>query len=77
MLLVECVFQEFCTLLEHKLIQLRQIGRIVSDGVFHEENRLHTYFQDVVIGIGEVLEQLDDGDNEFRVAVPAENIIHA
>ena len=77
MLLIEGVFQELGTLFQDNLVQFRKIGGIIAYGILHEQYGLHSDFQDVVIGIRKILEQLDDGHYEFRIAVPAEYIVHS
>ena len=61
--LVQRFFQKFGALLEHKPVQLRQIGGIVPDRILHQEYSLDSYAQDVIIRVGLVLEKLDNGDN--------------
>ena len=77
LLLVKSLFQEFRTLLEHHTVQLRQICRIISYGVFHEEYSLYADPLYVVVSILKVLEELDDGYDEVCISMPAEHIVNA
>ena len=71
--------QGFCrkllTLLQHKLIQTRQYGRIETDGVLYQENHLHPHLLDVVFQIHLVFYQLDDRDQQIRISQPTEHIL--
>ena len=69
---VQCLLQELIALLQYKFIQFRQIGGIVPDGIFDQQNGLHSDFQDIIVRILLVLEQFDDGQNQISVSVPAE-----
>ena len=69
--------QRFCgklqTLLQDKLIEIRKQGRIETDAVLNHKNHLHTCCQ-VVIQIHLILNQFDDGQQQFRITQPAEHI---
>ena len=62
------------TLLEHEIVEARQDGRIESDGVLHKHDHLHSRL-DVVVEIHLVLNEFDDGEEQFCVAQPAEHIL--
>ena len=77
LLLVEGVLQRRDILLENKLVEQRQIGGIVADGVFDQQYALHAAFQYVLLCIHAVFQQLDDGYYEVGGTAPAEGVIYA
>ena len=77
LLLVQALLHELPALGQHKFVQLRKIGGIIADRVLHQEYDLDTDFKDIVHGIGGVLDQLHDGEDEVRIAVPAEDEVDA
>ena len=66
---------EVLALFEDVIIKVRQYRTIESDGVFHQENHLHTCLLDVVLQIHLILYQLDDGENEIGVAQPTKHVV--
>ena len=62
---------------QHKFIDRGQVGRVVADRVLNQQNRLHTTLQDILVGIHSILDQLDDGDNQIGIAVPAEDVVQS
>ena len=77
LLLVVGIFQKLTVLQQHKLVDRRQIGRVVANRVLNQQNRLHTALQDILVGIHSVLNQLDDGDDQVGIAVPAEDVVES
>ena len=75
LLLVEGVLQEFGVLQQDELVELGQVGRVEADRVLDEQDRLHAPLADILGGVHLVLDELDDGDDELRVAVPAEDVV--
>ena len=63
------------TLLQYKLIKVRQHGRVKTDGVFYQHNHLHTYFLNVMLQIHLVFYQLDDRHQQVGISQPTENIL--
>ena len=72
LLLVQCLFQKFCTLPEYEPVKFGKVSGIITYGIFNQKDSLHTDFEDVVLCIEHVLEQLDYGDDKVRISVPAE-----
>ena len=60
-------------LLEHELIEAGEDGRIETDVVLDHQYHTHTRL-DIVLEVHLVLEQLDDGEQQFGVAQPAEDV---
>ena len=75
LLLVERLLREFAALLQHQLVDRRQVGRIVLHRVFDQQDRLHADLQDVVVGVHPVFDQLDDRQDQVGIAVPIERVI--
>ena len=75
LLLVVGIFQKLAILHKQYLIQFWQIGRIESNRVFDKQYSLHTTINNIRFGIEFILHQLDDGDNQIGITVPAEYII--
>ena len=73
--LVERVPHRLAVLLEHQLVQQRQIGRIVTHGILHQQDDAGPHLQAVVLGVEAVLQQLDDGNEHIGAVVPAEHVI--
>ena len=73
--LVEGFFRELAALFQHDAIEVGQGGGIKSHGVLHEQNALHAHFGEVVVGVPFVLDEFDDGQQEFRVAEPGEHVV--
>ena len=62
---------------QDEFVELGQVGRVEADRVLDEQDGLHASFADVLGGVHLVLDELDDGDDEFRVAVPAEDVVQS
>ena len=77
LLLVEGVLQELGVLQQDQLVEFGQIGRVEADRVLDEQDRLHAADRDVLLGVHLVLDELDDGDDQVRVAVPAEDVVES
>ena len=75
LLLVEGILQELGVLEQDQLVEFGQVGRVEADRVLDEQDCLHTPLEDVLRGVHVVLDELDDGDDEVRVAVPAEDVV--
>ena len=73
-MLVQGFGGKLLALAEHELVEIGQHGRIEADGVFHEQNHLHTDFLDVVLQVHLVLNQLDDGHQQIGISQPAEHV---
>ena len=67
---VEGLLREFAALFEHHTVQVGQGGGVEADGVFHQQDGLHAHRGQVVGGVQLVLNQFDDGQQQFRVAEP-------
>ena len=72
---VQRLFGEHLALLQHELIQMRQGGRIETDGIFHQQDNLHPHACRVVGGVHLVLDEFDDGKQQLGIAQPAEHIV--
>ena len=77
LLLIVGIFQEFAILQQHKFIDRGQVGRVVANRVLDQQNRLHAALQDILVGIHSVLDQLDDGDDQIGITVPAEDVVQS
>ena len=75
LLLVQRILYSLAVLLEHQHIEQRQVGGIVSDRVFDQQNGPDSHIEDIVLGIEAVLEQLDNGNQQVSGIVPPENIV--
>ncbi len=73
--LVEGVADGLAVLKEDQAVQLRQVSGVVPDGILHEEDALHTVLQDVHRCVPAVFQELDDGDDQVRGVVPAEDAV--
>ena len=62
-------------LLKDKSVKERQICRIISHRVLNQEDALDSPFENIVISIHAVLEELHYCKNKVGLTVPAENII--
>ena len=65
--------QEFTALGDEQFVQLRQVGRIITDRVLYEQDHPDTDPEDIVVGISRIFYQLDDRKDQVGVAVPAEH----
>ena len=67
--------QRFCRevlrLRQDVVIEVRQHRRVEADVVLDEQNHLNTGLVDVVVDVHSVLYQLDNREDEVRVAQPA------
>ena len=77
LLRVEGVLDELGVLQQDEFVELGQVGRVEADRVLDEQDGLHASFADVLGGVHLVLDELDDGDDELRVAVPAEDVVQS
>ena len=77
LLLVVGIFQELTILQQHKFVDRGQVGRVVADRVLDQQNRLHATLQNILVGIHSVLDELDDGDDQVGIAVPAEDVVES
>ena len=75
LVLVEGVAHGIHVLLEHQLVQQRQVGGVISDRIFYQQNALHAALEDVLRGVHAVFQQLDDGNDEVCAAVPVEDMV--
>ena len=66
--------RELQALLQHETVEVGQDGGIETDGILHQQNHLHAR-RHVVLQVHLVLNQLDDGKQQVRVAQPAEHIV--
>ena len=62
-------------LLEHEFIEGRQYAGVEADAVLHDQQHLHASRAYVVLQVHTVLHELDDGEQQFRVAQPAEDVL--
>ena len=76
LLLVERLFEKLSALLQHQLINCGQVGRVITDRIFDQQDRLHAHPENIVVGVHPVLDQLDDRQDQVGVAVPAEDIVN-
>jgi hypothetical protein len=58
------------------LVQERYVGRVKGDVVLDQEQRPHAADTGVVLDVGLVLDQLQDGREEPHVAAPQEDVVH-
>ncbi len=77
LLLVERIFQEFGILQQQQFVKFGQVGGVEADRILDQQDGLHTAVQDVFLGVHLVLDQLDDGDDELRIAVPREDVVQS
>ena len=73
--LVQGVADGFAVLQEDEAVQLGEVGGVVADRVLHEEDALDPVLEDVHGRVPAVLQELDDGDDEVRGVVPAEDAV--
>ena len=73
--LVEGVPDGFAVLQEDETVQLGEIDGVEADRVLHQEDALHAVLQDVHGRVPAVLQELDDGDDQVRGVVPAEDAV--
>ena len=74
---VEGVAHGGAVLLEDEFVEERKVGGIVAHGVFDQQDDAGAHLQAVVLGVELVFEELDDGDEDVRGVVPAEDIVDA
>ena len=72
---VQGLGRETLRLREDIVIEVRQHRGVEADVILDEQNHLHAGLADVVVDVHLVLQQLDDGHDEVRVAEPAEDIV--
>ncbi len=77
LLLVERIFQEFGILQQQQFVEFGQVGGVEADRILDQQDGLHTAVQDVFLGVHLVLDQLDDCDDELRIAVPREDVVQS
>ena len=75
LLLVECIADSDGILLQDKFVEQWQIGGIVTNGVFHQQDGAYAFLKDIVLGIQAILYQFNDCNDEVRRVVPVEQII--
>lgn len=74
-MVVQRLFSKHLALFQYKFIQMRQSRRIETDGIFHQQDNLHTDTGRIVRRIHLVLDQLDYGEQQLRISQPAEHIV--
>ena len=62
--------------MQDQLVERRQIGRIVTDRILDQQNRLHPHPENIVIGIHPILDQFDDRQNQIGISMPTKNVIN-
>ena len=62
--------------LHDRRVDGRQKGGVVRDRVLHEKHQAHTARAGVVVGVGQVLDVLDDRHQQGRVVLPEEDAVH-
>ena len=67
--------REVLRLLQDIVIEVRQDAGVEADVVLHQQNHLHTGLADVMLNVHLIFYQLDDGEDEVRVAQPTEHIV--
>ena len=72
---VEGLGGELQALLQHELVERGQDAGVEAYAVLHDEQHLHAGRPYVVLQVHAVLHQLDDGEQQFRVAEPAEDVL--
>ena len=75
LMVVQRLFSKHLALFQYKFIQMRQSRRIETDGIFHQQDNLHTNTGRIVRRIHLVLDQLDYGEQQLRISQPAEHIV--
>ena len=61
-------------MLQHKLVQAGQDAAVEAYAVFHHQNHLHAGALNIMLQVHLVLNQFDDGKEQFGVAQPAEHV---
>ena len=72
---VQGVPDGLAVLQEDQAVQLGEIGGVITDRILHQKDTLDSVLQDVHRRVPAVLQQLDDGDDEVRGVVPAEDAV--
>ena len=76
---LEARIEGFCgegkALLKDELIEGRQYAGIEADAVLYDQQHLHACRPYVVFQVHAVFHQLDDGEQQFRVSQPAEDVL--
>ena len=62
-------------LLQYKLIQMRQSGRIETDRIFHQQNDLHAYTLRIVGRIPLIFNKFNNSQQQFGIPQPTEYIV--
>ena len=62
-------------LCENVAVEVGQHGTVEPDAVFHEHDHLYACFLDVVVEVHLVFDELDNAQDEVRVAQPAEHVV--
>ena len=75
LLLVERIADSYGVLVKNQFVEKRQVRRVITHGIFHQENCANTFIKDIVFRIQAVLYQFDDSDDEIRGVIPVEEII--
>ncbi|MFA6826228.1 MAG: hypothetical protein WC173_07035 [Bacteroidales bacterium] len=76
LLVVKGFLEEFGTLLKHEFVDGRQVGGIIPYRIFHKQDGLYTRMQDVFLCIHGVFQQLDNGQDQVCIPMPAENVVN-
>ena len=76
LLLIERISEGGMILLQKQFIQHGKVSGIVANRILHEQDGTHFALKNIVLCVELIFQQFDDGDNEVRLIVPAEIIIH-
>ena len=72
---IQGLSRKLLALLQNELIQVGQHRRVKTDAVFHQQNKLYSYFCHIVLQIHLVFYQLNDRYQQIGIAQPAEHIV--
>ena len=67
--------RKFLTLLQHKLIEVGQHGRVKTNGIFYQENHLHAHLIHIMFQIHLILYQFNDRKQQVGISQPTEHIL--
>ena len=77
LLFVEGILQELGVLQQDQLVELGQVGGVEADRVLDQEDGLPAPFENILVGVHLVLDELDDTDDQVCVSVPGEDVVEA
>ena len=75
LVLIQRLRKELAALRKDKFVKLRQIRRIIPYRVLYQQYSFDTDLENIVFGVGRILEQFDDRQDKVSIAMPAEHEI--